>query len=96
MNNNKIYNIVVSTFTRQQEIEVLQRCNSVTIRNLGDVALRINGILLQPPPAPGLSGEFVSFEGNDNEYYNGRLSLVFNAGGLAPLAEITQKYYLDF
>lgn len=89
------YNVIVTTYTRQQDIEVNAKCNGWTARNLGDDNVRVNGILLLPPIAAGTSGESVSVGGNDGEIYTGRLQVVFAGVGVNPLVEVTQKYFVD-
>lgn len=89
------YNIIQQTITEQSEIWVNEDCNAVTVRNIGDDLLFFNGIPLQPPPGIGLSGESVSFEGNYGEIYSGRLQIQFAGVGINPVAEITQKFYVE-
>lgn len=92
----KAFNIIQQNFTQQVEVPVNPGCNSITVRNIGDRVLVFNGIPLQPPPGVGLSGESVSFEGNENEVYEGRIQISFLAGaGVNPLAEVTQKFYIE-
>jgi hypothetical protein len=89
------FNIIQQTVTEQTEIWVNQNCNAVTVRNIGDDVLLFNGIPLQPPPGVGLSGESVAFEGNYGEVYTGRIQIQFAGVGINPIAEITQKFYID-
>ena len=89
------YNVIVQIYSTETEVEVTRLCNAVTIRNVGDTIGYINGIVLLPSPGAGLSGESVSFGGNEGEIYQGRLSIIFGAPVLNPLLEVTQKYYLD-
>lgn len=89
------FNIIQQTITEQSEVWVNQNCNAVTVRNIGDDVLFFNGIPLQPPPGAGLSGESVAFEGNYGEVYTGRIQIQFAGVGIDPIAEITQKFYID-
>jgi len=89
------YNVIVQTYTTQEEIEVTRLCNGVSIRNLGDTPATINGVRLLPSLVAGQTGESVQFGGNLGELYRGRLSLVFIApAGVAPLVEVIQKFYV--
>ena len=92
--NKKDYNVIVITVTTQEEIEVHKNCNGVTVRNLGNTNVFINGIRLLPAPGIGLCGESVEFSGNEDEFYRGRIQISFGAG-VTPSAEITQKFYVN-
>jgi hypothetical protein len=91
----KYFNVLIQTYTRQQDIEVNDRCNGWTARNIGDDTVTINGIALLPRIAPGLSGESVSVGGNETEIYTGRLQVSFAGVGANPLVEVTQKFFVD-
>ena len=90
------YNVLVQTFSTQDEIAVQSFCNGVSIRNIGDTPFTINGIRLNPSLVAGQNGESNTWGGNLGEIYRGRLSLVFLPPiGLNPLCEIIQKFYVD-
>jgi hypothetical protein len=96
MNKPLKYNVIVQWISTQDEVEVTRLCNAVTIRNTGDTTLSVNGIVLLPSPGAGLSGESVAFGGNIGELYTGRIQIAFQGViGVNPLAEITQKFYLE-
>lgn len=81
------YNVIVQTYTQQQEIEVTARCNGWSARNIGTDTAKVNGITLT-------TGQSVTIGGNLGEIYEGRIQVSFLTA-LNPLLEIVQKYYLN-
>lgn len=60
---------------------VPQRVNSFMIENYGTVTAYFNNRPILAAPAPGLSGEAVSVEGNDGDIFDGTIDITFDAGG---------------
>src|SRR5688572_33027032 len=73
------YNIVVTEYSGNAELQVDQFCNGITVVNTGTVAMDVNGVPLAPPVAPMLLGEAQSFGGNRNEIFYGRINIGFVA-----------------
>lgn len=88
------YNIINSAFTVNTKVEVDRYCNGFTVVNTGATNMVVNGVPLAPPVAPALLGESVSFGGNRNEIFYGRIDIGF-AGG-AGNCTVSQKVYIDF
>lgn len=91
---NREFNALVQVYRQQTEVEVQNLCNGFAARNIGDTVALVNGITLQPPPGPGLSGESVSIDGNGDEIYRGRIQISFAGVGINPVVEIVQKFYI--
>lgn len=89
------YDIVNYTYHQNAAVQIDQYCNGVTIVNTGTVAMNANGIPLAAPVAPQLLGESVSFGGNRNEIFYGRLDVAFVAAGGAQCI-VSQKVYVKF
>lgn len=94
----KNYSIVGAQYAESQDIVVDKRCNGWAAVNQGNTPVFVNGILLQPNPAfatDTLAGESVSIDGNEFEFYTGRISIVFDdLPGTAPKVLIIQKFYI--
>jgi len=89
------FDIVNSTYTNNAHVQIDQFCNGVTIVNTGTTNMRVNGVPLGPPIAPGLLGESVSFGGNRNEIFYGRVDISFDVlAGARCIVE--QKVYVKF
>lgn len=92
----RIYNVIVQTYTNETEVEVTRGCNAFSARNIGTDICFVNGIILQPAPGVGLSGESVTIEGNEDEVYKGRIQVRFAGGALLiPNVEIVQKFFIN-
>jgi len=89
------YDIVNSTYNANAHVQIDQFCNGVTVVNTGLVAVNVNGIPLAPPVAPQLLGEAISFGGNRNEIFYGRVDVAF-AAGVGARCIVTQKVYVKF
>lgn len=88
------YTTIAQEFTGNQDVTVDTRCNQWTVINRSTLAVRVNGMPLNPPPAVGLSGESFSVGGNAGEIYTGRIQIVFDPAETAPSVVIVQKIYL--
>lgn len=73
----------------------MDRCNGWIAINTGDDTVTVEGIILLPAAAPGLSGQSVSVGGNLCEEYAGRINIAFAGVGVAPSLQLVQKYYVD-
>lgn len=89
------FNAILQRYTEQQSVAVADKCNAWAARNVGNDVVRVNGIELQPPPGPGLTGESVSIAGNEGEIYVGRIDIVFAGLAANPIVEIVQQFYID-
>lgn len=91
------YNFTVNRFNQSKVIPRERNCNGYTITNIGDTALTVNGKILFPSVTPlTVQGDSISFGGNEGEIYIGYINLSFvQPVGVAPNAEVIQKFYLD-
>jgi len=80
------------TYDQNTGVNVDPYCNGFTVVNTGATAMQVNGIPLAPPIAPALLGEAVSFGGNRDEIFSGRIDISFATG--AGRCVVTQKIYL--
>jgi len=89
------YDIVAQLYEVGQEVAVDPNCNEWTAINTGDTLVVVCGIPLKPyPPGhPELTGAAIAIPGNKWEVFQGRIWIVFAAGGAAPQVCIIQKYY---
>lgn len=76
--------------------------NGFTVTNIGDTTFKINGKLLFPSATPlTAQGDSMSFGGNENEIYIGKITLAFEIAGspfpigVNPVCEIVYKTYLE-
>jgi len=88
------YNITNQTFQLNTKVTADKLCNGFTVVNTGAVDCFVNGIPLAPPVAPSRLGESVSFGGNKEEIYIGRIEISFT-GGVGSCV-VSQKVYIDF
>jgi len=93
------YNFTAQIYNTSQQLQVVEFCNSITVKNLGDVLVRVGNVPVLPSPGAGLSGESFTTPGNFGEIFtgnNGALLIAFDAsgGGTNPLVLIIQKYYI--
>lgn len=87
----------VQVFTRSAFIDVVERCNAISITNVGDTAARVDQILLFPSATPAtVLGDSASIGGNQNEVLSRQqLQLIFVAPvGAAPAIQVIQKFYI--
>ncbi len=63
------YREFVTIVTAGQELSVEEYCNGYAAVNIGSDVVVINGMPLQPPLGPGLSGQSLSIGGNYGEIY---------------------------
>jgi len=89
------YDIVNSVYSANAKVQIDQYCNGVTIVNIGATNMQVNGVPLAPPVAPSLVGESVSFGGNRNEIFYGRIDISFTAGA-GSRCIVQQKVYVKF
>ena len=87
------FNIINSTYQTNTKVEVDRLCNGFTVVNIGATNMIVNGVPLAAPVAPQLLGESVSFGGNRNEIFYGRIDIAFT--GAVGNCIVTQKIYLD-
>jgi hypothetical protein len=90
------YDIIAQSYTKGGDFPVDPCCNSWTAINAGDTRAVVNGIPLLPfPPGhPELTGAAIAIPGNRDEFYRGRIFIVFDAlPGVTPLIVIVQKFY---
>lgn len=95
MDKTLFYDIVNSIYNANAKVQIDQYCNGVTIVNTGATVLTVNGISLAAPIAPALVGESVSFGGNRNEIFYGRIDIAF-AAGAGSRCVVQQKVYVKF
>ncbi len=88
------YNIVNTEYATNAKVEVDRYCNGFTVVNTGATAMIVNGVPLAAPVAPQLLGESVSFGGNRNEVFYGRIDVSFTGGAGSCL--VSQKVYIAF
>lgn len=88
------YNIINSTYAENAKVEVDRFCNGFTVVNTGATAMTVNGVPLAAPVAPQLLGESVSFGGNRNEIFYGRIDVAFTGG--VGRCIVSQKVYIQF
>ncbi len=87
------YTDVSDIVTASTEFNLHNFCNEWSVKNNGTVRVRVNGTPLEPPPAPGLSGESVGMRGNYGEVYNRTtLTVSFDAVAGASVV-VVQKIY---
>jgi hypothetical protein len=89
------YNWSLINVVKNRSVEVDANCNSLSFRNdsgVGGATVTVNGVLLNPALAPGMTGESFSIPGNLGEIFKGRIDVAFSTG--AGQLTIIQKYYL--
>lgn len=90
------YNITVNTYNQSGVIEIIPRCNGLTVTNIGDDTVTVKGMVLYPGTVGSILGDSRSIGGNANEIlYEKRLSISFAGVGVAPNIEVIQKYFID-
>lgn len=88
------FNFVGQEYSVNTEVSVDPACNAVTFINKGTMVARINGVPINPPLDPTLSGESITVGGNKGELFKGRLQITVGVGDPAPLVIVIQKYYI--
>jgi hypothetical protein len=87
-------------YSETENVPVRKNCNGFLAVNEGTTTVKVNGKILQPPPAPGLSGEGFGIFCNVGEIYvgnNGAIDIEFPilpVGGIF-LVSISQKFYTN-
>lgn len=81
-------------------VPVHKSCNGFLATNEGTTTVKVNGKILQPPPAPGLSGEATGLFCNIGEIYvgnNNAINVEFPIPGVGAvlLLSIAQKFYVN-
>jgi hypothetical protein len=90
------FDIIATVYAVGKEVLVDSQCNAWSAINTGDTLVTVNGIPLKPfPPGhPELTGAAVAIPGNKNEFFRGRIWLVFDPlPGVNPQVVIIQKFY---
>lgn len=86
------YNLIPMRYASNTKVVVDPYCNGFSVVNIGASNMEVNGVPLAPPVAPALLGESVSFGGNENEIFKGRIDISFT--GAAGLCIVTQKIFI--
>ena len=94
------FNSITQLYNLSQQYDIMSKCNSLLVTNIGGDPVTVDGKLLLPGTVGALSitsnilGDSFAIGGNENEIYNKRTIVVKFAGtGANPLIEITQKYF---
>ena len=87
------YNVINERVTQAQEIQLKTCLNTWIVKNTGGVRAYVNQWPIEPPPAPGLSGESFGPEADEGDIYVGRISITFDAGA-NPEVWISQGVYM--
>lgn len=88
------YNELASIITTSGAVPVLKDCNGWVAINKGTTLVKVNGVDLNPPPAPGLSGESLGVSGNLGEVYSRPdIKVSFPTAGPGNVLLIVQKLY---
>lgn len=94
MDQTLFYNTINATYRSNAKVEVDRYCNGFTVVNTGATVMQVNGVPLSPAVAPNSLGESVTFGGNRNEIYYGRIDIQFAAG--VSSCVVIQKVYIKF
>lgn len=85
----------VVTYAEAARIPVIENCFAFMFTNIGDTTARVNGMVIFPSSTPGtVLGDSRSISGHEGDLYKGYITLAFDAGGAAPLVELTQLFYV--
>lgn len=95
-NKGRAWNQCVNLYTSSQEVEVVPNCFTYMFTNLGDTAVRVNGMVVFPSATPLTAlGDSRTMGAHRLDMYKGRIEISFAAPvGAAPLLELVQEYYL--
>jgi hypothetical protein len=85
------YNFETNLYSKAIQVPIDERCNSITVMNLGTTNIIFQGDIITP-------GNFKAIGGNRMEIISGRVDLFFQVPVPPPavvtnLASVTQKYY---
>lgn len=95
----RTYDDITQNYSRSGQYEIQAECNSFLVTNIGGDAVEVNDKLLLPGVAGQLSttsnvlGDSFSLGGNEGEVYGKKTFTVKFLSSVAPLIEVTQKYY---
>jgi hypothetical protein len=91
------YNLTTDIYIRSGTLPREQFLNSFIVTNIGDTPFTFNGKILFPSATPTTAqGDSISFGGNENEIYVGKMVLAFQLPlGAIPRCEIVRKYFTD-
>lgn len=87
------YNVLINDYIENRSIEVFENCNGFTAINSGETDCIVNGVLLHKGSSTSM-GESITFGGNINEIYCGRIDIAFQGPYSNPKLTIIQKIYL--
>lgn len=95
--NGKRWNQSTQQYTAGTDVPVIKNCFAWSVTNVGTGVVVVNGERLFPSAAPAtIVGDSVSKSDPTGGPYKGRIKLVFTPpAGAAPLAEVTQLFYVD-
>jgi hypothetical protein len=91
----RAYNMATNLYTQAQQIIVVENCFAFMFTNLGDTIARVNGMVIFPSSTPASQlGDSRTVSAHVLDLYKGNITLSFNPGGLNPLVEIVQLFYI--
>lgn len=96
MQQDREFDFNVQVFTQSGFIDVLERCNSIVVTNIGDTTVRVDQAVIFPSATPLTSlGDSVVIGGHKDEITSRQqLQLIFVAPiGVLPQVQVIQKFY---
>jgi len=83
-------------YSKSGKVELQNGCFAFMVTNVGDAIVSVDGELLFPSPTPTTeAGDSISFGDPKGKVFMGlSTNLNFTAGGVNPLAIVTQLFYL--
>lgn len=89
------YDLIPQLYQLSAWYTIPPNTNGFTVTNTGDTIVRVNDLILYPGTIGTNLGDSISFGGNENERYVGKLKVAFNLlPGVQPELEVVYKVFV--
>ena len=75
------YDFITSSYNASGWQTIPKNCNGFTVVNTGTAIVNVNDLIMYPGVPGTTIGDSISFGGNENEIYAGKLKIAFAAVG---------------
>lgn len=93
----RAFNMTTMNYNLSQQVTVEKNCIGFMFTNVGDVAAKVNGMVIFPGTAGSILGDSRSIAAHAGDIFQGKIELAFiqPTVGIAPNVEIVQLFYAE-